>query len=131
MRFVDSNVFIYVLDRHPKFGETARNLLKRIEEGEEALTSTFVIAEVCAYLAKRGRAGEIKGFVDALRGYGSLLKKPCLYEDFLVAGELMQTYGVDWGDLVIVAQMQREGVKEIYSNDSHFDLIPNIRRLFE
>jgi antitoxin component of MazEF toxin-antitoxin module len=25
MRFVDSNIFIYVLDRHSRFGETAKN----------------------------------------------------------------------------------------------------------
>jgi predicted nucleic acid-binding protein len=131
MRFVDSNVFIYVLDRHPRFGETAKRVLARIEKGEEALTSTLVIAEVSAYLMKRGREEEIGGFVDALRGYGSLLKKPCLFEDFIAAAELMQVYRIDWQDLVIVAQMHREGIREIYSNDSHFDLIPGIKRLFE
>jgi predicted nucleic acid-binding protein len=76
---VDSNIFIYVLDRHPRFGELPRDYSRESRRERRALTSTFVIAEVCAYLAKRGRADEIKGFADALRGYGSLPKKPvCL-----------------------------------------------------
>ena len=41
-RFVDTNVFVYALTGHPKFGETARTILQRIEAGETALTSTLV-----------------------------------------------------------------------------------------
>jgi predicted nucleic acid-binding protein len=70
VRFVDSNIFIYVLDRHPKFERTAKQVLKRIEDGEEASTSTLVIEEVCAYLMKQKRRAEIPGFVDVLRAYG-------------------------------------------------------------
>jgi predicted nucleic acid-binding protein len=35
-----------------------------------------------------------------------------------------------WDDLVIASQMKRLGVKEIYSNDRDFDLIPDIKRVF-
>lgn len=130
MRFVDSNIFIYVLDRHPKFGKTAKEVLKRIEAGEEAVTSTLVIEEVCAYLKKHRREMEIAGFVGSLRGYGSLLKRPCLFEDFITVVESSRVHKIDWEDLVIVAQMQREGVNEIYSNDADFDHMPGIRRIF-
>lgn len=130
MRFVDSNVFIYVLDRHPKFGNTARGILKRIEEGEEAVTSTLVIEEVCAYLAKSKRPEEIPPFVDALRAYGFLLKRPYIFEDMVTAREMFVNYKIDWDDFIIAAQMQREGIEEIYSNDSDFDNLPGIKRIF-
>lgn len=130
MRFVDSNVFIYVLDRHPKFGETAKRILKGIEDGEEAVTSTLVIEEVCAYLTKQKRQAELQGFVDTLLTYGCLLKRPYLFEDIITAKEMSRIYRIDWDDLVITAQMQREGVGEIYSNDADFDRVPRIKRIF-
>lgn len=131
MRFVDSNVFIYVLDRNPKFGNTAREILQRIEEGEEAVTSTLVIEEVCAYLVKRRRTDEIPPFVDALRAYGFLLKSPYIFEDVVTAREMFGKYKIDCDDLIIAAQMQREGVEGIYSNDADFDHVLGIKRIFE
>lgn len=127
---MDSNVFIYVLDRHPRFGKVARGILERIENGEEAVTSTLAIQEVCIYLLKRGRPQEVPEFVEALRTYGYLLKRPCLFEDIITAKEMMRTYRIGWNDLVMVAQMQREGITEIYSNDADFDPIPGIKRIF-
>ncbi len=131
MRFVDSNIFIYVLDRHPSLGDTAKKVLKRIEGGEEATTSTLVVEEVCAYLTRRKRRDEIPGFIEALRAYGFLLKRPYLFEDLITAKEAMRVHGIDWDDLVMVAQMEREGIDEIYSNDSDFDRVPGIKRYFE
>ena len=43
---------------------------------------------------------------------------------------MMRAYRIGWNDLVVVAQMQREGVSGIYSNDEDFDLIPGIERIF-
>ena len=44
MRFIDSNIFIYVLANEPYYGAAVRRILARIEEGEEACISTLVIA---------------------------------------------------------------------------------------
>jgi len=35
-----------------------------------------------------------------------------------------------WDDMVIVAQMKRINVNEIYSNDRDFDKIPWVKRIF-
>jgi predicted nucleic acid-binding protein len=53
-----------------------------------------------------------------------------LFEDFITAKEALRVYKMDWDDLVIVAQMQREGISEIYSNDRDFDQVPGIKRFF-
>jgi predicted nucleic acid-binding protein len=37
----------------------------------------------------------------------------------------------NWDDIVIASQMKRCGIDEIYSNDSDFDSIPGIKRVFE
>jgi len=47
LRFIDSNVFIYVLVKSPKDDYIiAKRILQRIEEGEEAVTNTAVIQEI-------------------------------------------------------------------------------------
>ena len=41
MRFVDSNIFIYVLVKSPRDDYViAKRILQRIEEGEKAVTNT-------------------------------------------------------------------------------------------
>lgn len=56
MRFVDANVFIYALIKSPRKDYLiARGVLKRIEEGEEAITSTAVAQEVVDWLEYNNR----------------------------------------------------------------------------
>jgi predicted nucleic acid-binding protein len=43
MRFIDTNVFIYAVTAHPRFGEVAKRILERVEAGEAAITSTLVL----------------------------------------------------------------------------------------
>jgi len=59
-RFVDTNIFIYVATNHPQFGQTAKQILKRIEQGEDAVTSTLVLCEVAWVLKAMGKQGDIK-----------------------------------------------------------------------
>jgi predicted nucleic acid-binding protein len=47
MRFVDANIFIYVLVKSPKKDhEISQKILKRIENGEETPTNLDVLQEV-------------------------------------------------------------------------------------
>jgi len=45
--FIDSNIFLYEVFDHPKFGESAYRILKDVENGSiEGVTSTLVLDEV-------------------------------------------------------------------------------------
>ena len=44
MRFVDSNVFVYHMAEDPRYGDTATEIIERIEE---SATLTLVILQVC------------------------------------------------------------------------------------
>ena len=133
MRFVDSNVFVYHLAGDPKHGKKAEEILMRIEKGEEASTSTLVIAQVCAYLRWKKVADSIPHFLNLLRSLPVLEKHDTLFEDFTAAYALKEEAKLPWecwDDLVIASQMGRVGIGEIYSNDRDFDKIPGIRRIF-
>jgi predicted nucleic acid-binding protein len=133
MPFVDSNVFVYHLAADPDYGKTARKLIERIENGEESYTSTLVIAQVCSYLKWKRRQDVIPLFLSFLKGLTSLQKIETSMLDFEEARSIQRQQDLPWAiwdDMVIVAQMKRINVNEIYSNDRDFDKIPWVKRIF-
>ena len=117
MRFVDTNVFIYAVTAHPRFGETARRILERIEGGEVAMTSTLVLCEVAWVLEAMGRQGDIKSTLEKILSYKSLEVVEFSGDDLLIGVNNMVIHNVDFNDGVNVAIMMRMGVSEAYSND--------------
>ena len=131
LKFVETNVFIYVVTAHPDFGDVAKEILTRIEKGEQAVTSTLVIAEVSAWLEYHKMKDKIATFFEALESYPSLTKIETTYDDMLKAGKLADRYRLEFFDGVYLSQMLKIGVTEIYSNDRGFDRVPEVKRVFE
>ena len=134
MRFIDSNVFVYHMAEDPKYSDTATEIIKRIEKGEEAATSTLVISQVCGYLKWRRRHDVIPSFLGFLRSLPNLIKVDTTFIDFVQAQELCIKRNLNWemwDDLVIAVQMSRLKIYEIYSNDKDFDNIPGVKRIFK
>lgn len=117
-RFVDTNVFVYALTAHPRFGEISKRILERIERGEAALTSTLVLCEVAWVLEAMGRQGDIKPTLEKILSYSSLEVVEVGGDDLLMGAYNMSAQGVDFNDGVNVALMMRLGVSEVYSNDN-------------
>jgi predicted nucleic acid-binding protein len=132
LRFVETNVFLYVITAHPEFGPIAKRILERIDSGEQAATSTLVIAETSAWLEYRKRKADVGIFLDAVESYSSLRKCETTYADELRAKELQRSYPrLEFFDRVYVAQMERLKLTEIYSNDRAFDAVKGIKRIFK
>ena len=133
MRFVDSNVFVYHLTADPIYGQTAKNLMEKIEAGEKSATSTLVIAQVCSYLKWKRMQNVIPLFLSFLKGLTTLQKIETHMLDFEEARSIQSQLNLPWSmwdDMVIAAQMKRLNLNEIYSNDSDFDKIPRMKRIF-
>jgi predicted nucleic acid-binding protein len=132
MRFVDSNIFIYVATNHPRFGPTSKNILKRIEEGEEATTSTLVLCEVAWVFEAMGRQGDIKPTIEKVLSYSTLHIEPFDIDDLIVGANLMTTHRLDFSDAVNIAIMERLDINETYTNDEkHLGRLGFIRTVFE
>ena len=131
MRFIDSNIFIYHMANDPEYGEKASKILEKIENGEEATTSTLVIIQVCSYLRWKQKPEVIPKFLSLLRSLPNLEKVETTFQDLIQASEICEKIGWNrWDDAVIAAQMKRLKINEIYSNDADFDKIPSIKRIF-
>jgi len=133
MRFLDSNVFVYHLADDPVYGERAAGILTSIEKGEKATTSTLVITQVCGYLKWKKMEHAIPTFITLLRSLPSLSKEDTTFLDITSAYTLQEETKAPWrmwDDLIIASQMNRLGIKEIYSNDKDFDAFPWVKRIF-
>ena len=132
MRFVDTNVFIYAVTAHPRFGENARRILERIEGGEAAMTSTLVLCEVAWVLEAMGRQGDIKSTLEKILSYESLEVVEFSGDDLLMGANNMVVHNVDFNDGVNVAIMMRMGVSEAYSNDyKHLGRLDFLKLIFD
>ena len=131
-RFVDTNVFIYALTAHPRFGEKSKSILERIEKGEAAVTSTLVLCEVAWVLEAMGRQGDIKSTLEKIMSYRTLEVVDFSEDDLLMGANNMSAESIDFNDGVNLALMMRLGVSEVYSNDqTHLGRVDFLKLVFE
>lgn len=132
MRFVDSNVFIYVLVKSPKDDyETAKRILQRIEEGEAAITNTAVVQEIVDWLEYNNKRREVEKFLTAINSYITMKKAEVSWNEMMEAISDMKKYDLDFVDALILQTMKKNNVKEIYTNDKDFNRVKGIRRIWK
>ncbi len=132
MRFVDANVFIYVLVKSPKKDyEISRGILERIEAGEETATSLPIIQEVVDWLEYNNRKKEIHSFLTAINSYISMEKLGVSWDDFLPAMDDVIKHGIDFVDALTLQEMKKRKITQIYSNDKDFDRVDWVKRIWE
>lgn len=121
-KFVDTNIFLYVIQAHPEFGGRSKQILENIDQGEDrALTSMINLAEVCWWLESHQRSSEIRDQIRLITSILNLEIIPLSLHDFLSAAELVQEYPIDFNDCLCLAVMQRMKIDTIYSNDTGFN----------
>ena len=131
MRFIDTNVFIYAVTAHPQFGKTAKKILERIQNGEEAITSTLVLCEVAWVLEAMGRQGNIKPALEKILSYKSLEIVDFDEDDLFIAANNMSEENVNFNDGLNLALISRMGITEVYSNDKkHLGKIDSLKIIF-
>lgn len=132
MRFVDANVFIYILVKSPqKDFEISKRILKRIENGEETATNLAVIQEVVDWLEYNNRKKEVRSFLTAVNSYLTMNKFHITWDNLLAALNDMDEHKIDFTDALTLQTMEKNKINEIYSNDKDFDRVQWIKRIWE
>jgi predicted nucleic acid-binding protein len=129
-RFVDTNIFLYTVQAHPKFGEKSKEILSRIEGGEKGVTSLINLAEICWWMEKHKKEKELEEIVRLISSILNLEIVPLTLKDFFLASRFITSYSIDFNDCLCLAVMKRLGLNMIYSNDSDFDKVEWIKREF-
>ncbi|KPV62699.1 MAG: PIN domain protein [Candidatus Bathyarchaeota archaeon BA1] len=132
MRFVDANVFIYTLVKSPKEAyEICGGILKRVEDGEEAVTNTAIIQEVVDWLEYNNRKREVKIFITAINSYLAMHKANIIWDDMIAALGDIEKHDLDFVDALTLQTMKKNKITEIYSNDTDFDRVNWVKRVWE
>lgn len=134
MKFVDSNIFIrFLAGDDPQKSAACRAFWQQVEQSQEVATTTeAVIAEVC-YVLSSPRLYHLSQDQVAAR-LRPLLGLPGLKlahkHSFLRALDLYAEHSfLDFEDALQASHMERLGVQQILSYDTHFDRLPGITRL--
>jgi len=131
MKYLDANIFIYVLDLSAKkeFSRSAETILKGIEDGERAVISSITLMEVLWWCEKYLKE-KIKDTYEMILSYDNLKTTNVTADIIEDAIFYKYKYGLELNDCISLSLMVAIGIKEIYSNDSGFDDIEWIKRLF-
>jgi len=135
-KYLDVNIFVYWLGKHPKFGETAYKWIKSVENASrrEYVTSSLTIYEtliIVGGLTGRNLRDEkfVEEVITAIMSLRGLIIESLTSGDVFQALRLMKEYSFDYEDSLHLAVALRVGAKEIVSNDEDFDKSP-LRRIF-
>ncbi len=132
-QFIDTNVFIrYLTKDDPKKAEACLRLFQDAQRNQVTLvTSEAVVAEVVYVLSSKELYDLARE--EIRRRLYPLLSLPGLKlpyrKMYLRALDLYFTFSLDFEDAIIVAQMERQKIKEIYTYDRDFDRVPGVKRL--
>jgi predicted nucleic acid-binding protein len=132
MPFVDTNVLLRHLTRDdPDKAQACFELFKRAEANQVTLTATeTVIAEVVYVLSSKRTYNLPRDQIRArlyplltLQGLRLAQRRTVLR-----ALDLYVAYEIDFEDALIVAHMERQAIRELYSHDRDFDQVPGVKR---
>jgi len=135
MKYIDTNVFIYAIENHPKYGLSCKKILLDIESKRlKVVASVFVLVEVIGVLDKINRIlrKDRKDTLNVSKNIDAILSLPITWTDLnsLIirrAAELF--YNVTGVDHIHVSTMEVNSVTEILSADIELDKIKTLARV--
>ncbi|MHC1611134.1 MAG: type II toxin-antitoxin system VapC family toxin [Candidatus Methanospirareceae archaeon] len=137
MRFLDANVFIYayykpkreLTERQKEMKERSKETIRRINEGEEVVTTVVHLSEVTNILKRALSIEDLYSLLIGLFSMDNVKIVDVTTEDYLGAVELTSELKMDPNDSLAVDVMRREDVNEIYTFDRGFDGVAGIIRV--
>ncbi|MBI2564794.1 type II toxin-antitoxin system VapC family toxin [Candidatus Woesearchaeota archaeon] len=139
MNFIDANVFIHSFLKPKRklsnseivLKQKARNILKKIDQGEKVLTSTVHVSECINILEAYYTIKETSDIINSLLQNPNI--KICSVEknNYITAVFLSKELNKRINDCLAIALMKKFGISQIYSFDKDFDKIPTIKRVID
>ena len=137
MRFIDASVFVhaYLKPRRTlsveetRLKQDAKNIVNRLNQGEQVLTSVVHLAEIANVLEDYLPQAEAIEIEKALFSREEIEIEPLDRVACSAALFLAEEQGLGFTDAIACVLMKRKGLKEIYSFDHDFDRVAGIKRI--
>lgn len=129
MRYIDSNLFIYAVLNDDDKGEKAREYIKKIRKGNDAVFTSVLTFDEVFWIVKREKNEE-----NALKAGRAMLEMKnlqfvevdtsLLWDSY----KLIEKHGIDPRDSIHLACALKKDADKIISEDDDFDSIDKIER---
>lgn len=135
MDYLDTNIIIYAIENHPKYGSDCRKILQDIEsERLKVCSSMLVLIETINVLTKINKIlkKEGKEELDIKMNIDAILSLPITWFDinFLIIKKAAEyTYNISGVDYVHISTMELNSIKKIISLDEELDKVEFIKRI--
>jgi predicted nucleic acid-binding protein len=127
---LDTSVFIYALEEHPRYADLADEVLKWVERpGHSAVTSTITITEILTKPYGTVEEQDVSYTYDLLTGYPNLTWVPVDLEVAHIAARLRAEYRLKTADALQVATAFHSGATALVTNDATFQRVRQIETL--
>jgi len=129
-RYIDANLFIYATIDNESIGKRAKNILRKIKEGEYmAYTSTLTVDEFLWRVQKEIGKELAEQTVSIFFDLPNLELINIDKQIITSAIEIYKNEKLDPRDSIHLAAMKSKNIKAIISTDPDFDKIQNIKRV--
>lgn len=127
--YIDTNIWIYAIIAHPKYGEKCKQILKKIEAKKlKAAISTQVLGEVAGVLYNKYKVKDTTSQLNAILSYP--IDIYIVHPDTIrVAAEYARDYGITPYDGIHIALAAENNITDIISADKELDKVDLIRRI--
>lgn len=135
MRFADANVFIYAVlkpkmaltEREKWIKENATRIFRRINRGEEVLTTVVHLSEIANFLEDAANQSFALEFVKDLLTKPNISVESINDKQYLAAAIFAIEKKISANDALAYIVMTEKNVREVYSFDKHFDALQVVR----
>jgi predicted nucleic acid-binding protein len=132
--YIDTNVFVYAIENHPKYGKSCARILSEIQEKKmEAASSILVLVELISVLVKLNKILSSRGEKKLViaDNIAAVLSLPIIWIDLdlLVIETAAYGYGISGVDYAHIASMEVNSISEVISADQELDKVKSIKRI--
>jgi predicted nucleic acid-binding protein len=129
---VDIAVLLGMVDADDQHHDVAMEIVRGMDGGTlpTGQITNYVILETLNWIHGRHRHDKAREVYGRLKESGGFEILHAAQKDFTRAVDVFDTYeSLSFGDAMIVAYMEREDLKYLYSFDDDFDIVDGLTRL--
>jgi len=133
MKYLDTNIIIYAIENHPKYGKACKKILLDVESSKlKVCSSMLVLVETINVLTKINRTLEDKEKLDVRSNIDAILSLPIVWLDlnfFVIKRAAEYEYKISGVDYIHIASMELNSVTKIISADKELNKVDFIKRV--
>lgn len=128
---LDTSIFIYEFERHPRYFALTNHLFDEIAEGRvSAVTSVVTLMEITVLPLRQHKPAVARTYEVALSGFPNLRVAPITRVIARTAGELRADYRLSGPDALQVATILQHGATALVTNDLQLRRLSSLLDVF-